>query len=137
MVKNKINIKSLEDLKSGLQEDIKERKENGPSLPKTTYDIIVELKDTIDSMRADGWTDAEICEALNKRGVEISASTMSRYMQKIHGASKGRGGRRPKVQKTETNATATEIKKSSHKDAVIGKPSMANFESREAPLMDA
>ena len=91
MVKNKINIKSLEDLKSGLQEDIKERKENGPSLPKTTYDIIVELKDTIDSMRADGWTDAEICEALNKRGVEISASTMSRYMQKIHGASKGRG----------------------------------------------
>lgn len=139
MVRGKISITSLEDLRAGLEADIKERRENGPGIPKTTFEIIQELKPLIDDMRGDGWTDVEIVEALKKRGVDISASTMSRYLQKVRGV-KGKGGRRPKVQtrSVSTEEVSSSIKQevSEKKEAKPVKPSMANFESKE-PSMDA
>lgn len=61
-----------------------ERKDRAARKPATTYDVIRAIHPTLAGMKADGWTDNEVCDVLGKRGISISSGTFATYMKRLN-----------------------------------------------------
>ncbi|GBQ31369.1 hypothetical protein AA12717_3741 [Gluconacetobacter sacchari DSM 12717] len=89
-------VGTVDDLIRELENDCKEREARNPA---TTFDMIRAIHPTLVGMKAKGWTDADVCDALGKRGLVISAGTFATYMKRINREQReGRAkpGRKPK-----------------------------------------
>ncbi|MBS0999551.1 hypothetical protein JK169_00735 [Acetobacter persici] len=115
-------VGTIEDLIADLEN---ERKERAARKPATAFGVITQIYPTLLSMKADGWSDMEICTTLKTRGITLSPGTLSTYMKKI-----GREKRtiKPKPPRAPKVDSATPSPPS---------PSMRGFTSQPPPLLDA